>query len=291
MGTAYKLNGQFFSGRLGRVTPVARISVTDFTINIPSTIQSSVIISATPTPPSANYYKFHFSSSNPEILLVNDYTGEATPLGTGEVTIIVSEEYSGLIKTANVSVDSNILFSLTDEIFDGSRAITDLGFSLTEGEAFTILLDVTYNNKGMDNTTYFENIVCQNLEVSPYPGFVIRRGRARVSVNGVRTSLSIGSNYLYDASNNCISANSRDKVAYIFDPSATNIHTYFVNGGNPSVLNSLSNIASANAKLVIGAGYAQDNTTLQRYLIGTINKLIIYGQAMDSEYCQKWTQK
>lgn len=104
MGLAYKITGNVFATyNFGKVTPIIRVPLTDFTTTTTS-IYNSGIMNIIITPEYANHYSFTFVSSDTTIATIDASTGFIEGKANGNVNITVTDIVSGITKIFPIAV-------------------------------------------------------------------------------------------------------------------------------------------------------------------------------------------
>lgn len=162
MGIAYKIQGRVFSDRnFGRVTPIERVGVIDFTTDT-TEVRGYGYLNLIITPHWADYYDFVYESLDTAIALVDRSSGLVLPqVANGSANIKVTETISGISKTFTISVSDRLSVDFTPYIVNGKRPPTSL------------------NRNGM--TYYPENDSGQSY--TPAQSFLLPEHAMRIIVN------------------------------------------------------------------------------------------------------------
>ena len=122
MGTAYRLRGRYFSGKLGYIKSTEKIYVTDIEVNDKGVYYTGDHIEALPVPPYASYYKFKYNSLNPDIAIVDENTGIITSiLASGTATVEVLDEYTSTRRQFELTMVNAQSIDLTSYLVTGKR--------------------------------------------------------------------------------------------------------------------------------------------------------------------------
>lgn len=124
MGTAYRLRGRYFSGKLGYIKSTEKIYVTDIEVNDKGVYYTGDRIEALPVP-YASYYKFKYNSLNPDVAIVDENTGIITSiLASGTVAIEVLDEYTSTRRQFELTMIKEKVIDLTSYLVAGMRPQT-----------------------------------------------------------------------------------------------------------------------------------------------------------------------
>jgi hypothetical protein len=122
MGIAYRLQGRYFSGKLGYITPIEKTYVTDIEIVDKDVYYKGDRIEALPVPDYATIYKFKYNSMNPDIAIVDENTGIITSvLASGTATIEVLDEYTDTSRQFELTMINEKVIDLTPYLLIGGR--------------------------------------------------------------------------------------------------------------------------------------------------------------------------